>query len=151
MWPPNSYRTCTCALLSTCVPMYDSQTRTCRVCEMYDSRIEAHLAWMTRKSHARSNIQFSYGWWATHKLVARATCSISTTHYQPPRKHYVLYVWATANKSTELVRAKTRTAGRKASFRCTPLRNMPRTFDVNSQLIFSHPPTHLYILRVDVY
>ena len=43
--------------------------------------LEAHLARMTRKSHARSNIQFSYGWWAAHKLVARVTCSISTTHF----------------------------------------------------------------------
>ena len=78
--------------------------------------LEAHLARTTRKSHARLNIQFSYGWCAAHKLVARATCSTSTTHFQTPRKHYVLYGWATVNKSAEPVRAKTRTAGCKAIF-----------------------------------
>ena len=78
--------------------------------------LEAHLARTTRKSHVRSNIQFSYGWWAARKLVARATCSISTTHFQPPRKHYVLYRQATANKSAEPVCAKSRTTGCKASY-----------------------------------
>ena len=44
--------------------------------------LEAHLARMTRKLHARSNIQFPYGWWAARKLVERATCSTSTTHFK---------------------------------------------------------------------
>ena len=79
--------------------------------------LEAHLARTTRKSHVRSNIQFSYGWCAARNLMARATCSISTTHFLTPRKHYVIYGRATANKSAEPVRAKTRTAGCKASLK----------------------------------
>ena len=78
--------------------------------------LEAHLARTTRKLNARSNIQFSYGWWAARKLIAWATYSTSTTHFQTPRKHYVHYGRATANKSAEPVRAKTRTAWCKASF-----------------------------------
>ena len=83
--------------------------------------LQEHLARTTRKSHARSNIPFSYGWGAARKLVARATCSISTTHFQTPRKYYryVLYGRATANKSAKPVRAKTRKAGCKASFNHT--------------------------------
>ena len=50
------------------------------------------------------------------KLVARATCSVSTTHFQTPRNHYVLYGRASANKSAEPVLAKTCTTGCKASF-----------------------------------
>ena len=86
--------------------------------------LQEHLARTTRKSHARSNVQFSYGWWAARKLVARATCSISTTHFQTPRKHYVFYGRATANKSAEPVLAKTRTAGCKASFTYLHLQRM---------------------------
>ena len=77
--------------------------------------LEAHLARTTRKSNARLNIQFLYGWWVACKLVARATCSISTTHFQTPQKHYVLYRRAVVNKSAEPVSAKTRMAGCKAS------------------------------------
>ena len=68
--------------------------------------LESHLARTTLKSHARSNIRFSYGWWAAWKLVARATCSISTIHFQTLRKHYVIYGMATGNKSADPVRAK---------------------------------------------
>ena len=44
--------------------------------------LEAHLARMTRKLHAWSNIQFPYGWWAARKLVEWATCSTSTTYFK---------------------------------------------------------------------
>ena len=46
--------------------------------------LEAHLARMTRKLHAWSNIQFSYSLWGVRKMVERATCSTSTTHFQTP-------------------------------------------------------------------
>ena len=116
--------------------------------------LEEHLARTTRKSHAWSNIQFSYGWWATLKLIAQATCSISTTHFQTPWKHYVLYRRATANKFAEPVHAKSRTAGCKASFTC--LLYMYKICTLSCRFIpFTIVPCHntfnLYIYDIHVH
>jgi hypothetical protein len=96
--------------------LYDSQTCTYRVSEMYDSHTWKALS--TDDLHAArtiKKIQFLHGWWAARKWVARVTYSIRTAHVQTSQKHYFLYGMATVNKFAGPVRAKTRMAECKTS------------------------------------